>query len=353
MNLRDPQTQRLLLGTILLVGLGYAFYEYLYTPRQVEILELRAQAERLEGYNESAKRAAQSDRITALEEESVGYARRLETFEELIPTTEQVPQLLERVASAALESDVDLLAFTPLPAEPGSFYTEQFYDVEVRGGYHEIGTFLTRVATLPRIVRPAVTELIGEAVPPSARARVDPNAPPPPPETVVHAKLQLSTFVLPGGEAPVAGDTSAVKSRAIQLGTTGAPNASGTGASVAPTAAPSAAPSAAPALTDQISPGVAPAVEAERARMAAAAAQAGAPGAAPPASVGAAGPGTTAAPATGAAGAGAAPASPPAPASTGPAAPLSMPGDLPTVGERDAPSDDGRPGPGDLPPVGE
>ena len=152
MNLRDPQTQKGLLGGIVVLGLAYAFHEYLYKPRQIEIGELETQAARLESYNAQAKTAAQGNRIATLEEESVGFARRLEAFEELIPTTEQVPELLAQLATAALVSDVDLLSFTPLPAEPASFYTEQFYEVEVRGGYHALGQFVTRVANLPRIV---------------------------------------------------------------------------------------------------------------------------------------------------------------------------------------------------------
>jgi Tfp pilus assembly protein PilO len=205
-NLRDPQTQKGLLGGIVVLGLAYAFHEYLYKPRQIEIGELETQAARLESYNAQAKTAAQGNRIATLEEESVGFARRLEAFEELIPTTEQVPELLAQVATAALESDVDLLSFTPLPAEPASFYTEQFYEVEVRGGYHALGQFVTRVANLPRIVKPTLVEVLGERVEPRNAAR---SLTPPEPVTVVRAKLQLSTYVLPGGEARVAASDSA------------------------------------------------------------------------------------------------------------------------------------------------
>ncbi|HEY7461779.1 MAG TPA: type 4a pilus biogenesis protein PilO [Gemmatimonadota bacterium] len=371
MNLRDPQNQRVLLGAMLLAGLGYAFYQYLYTPKRAEVEQLSGDAERLESYNETAKRAAQSDRIAALEEESVGYARRLETFEELIPTTEQVPELLERVATAALESDVDLLAFTPLPAEPGTFYTEQLYEVEVRGGYHEIGSFITRIATLPRIIKPAVTELIGESMAPNARARsADPNAPPPPPETLVHAKLQLSTYVLPGGEAPVAGaDTSRPRTQSIQLGAGGA--AAPAGAQAPPTPA-AGQPPAAPVVGGGLAPGVAPALQAPSAGTADG--QSAAPGVVQP---GPGGPNVGATPATGAPNVGAAasgeapapaalaaPAAPPATAPAGGmqqgAAPVAPPppprpavGELPALGGRDAPAADARRAPGDLPPLGE
>jgi type IV pilus assembly protein PilO len=354
-SLRDPQTQRLLLGVMLLGGLGYAFYQYLYMPKQAELTELRAQAERLESYNDTAKRAAQSDRISALEEESVSYERRLEAFEELIPTTEQVPQLLERVATAALESDVDLLSFAPVPAEPGDFYTEQLYDLEVRGGYHQIGTFLTRIATLPRIIKPAVSELIAEEVTPPGRARaVDSSGNPPPPETLVHATLQLSTYVVPGGEAPVVGADTTGGRRPIQLG------AAGAGAQ--PTAAPSAAGSpVAPPAIQGISPGVAPAIAAERARLEAAAAQTGAGAVAPPAGAGAPnavgvgvvpGAGGGAVGVAGAAPAGAAQPQPVAPAPS-PSTPRSMPGDLPPVGERDGQAPADRAQPASLPPLGD
>jgi type IV pilus assembly protein PilO len=336
-DLKDPQTQKGALAVILVLGLGYAFYQYVYTPKAAELAELTAQAERLERYNENAKVAAQANRIAALEEESVSYDRRLEAFEDLIPTTEQVPQLLERVATAALEADVDLLGFTPLPAEPGTFYTEQFFEVEVRGGYHAIGSFLTRIANLPRIIKPMITELVGERVEPRLRGRaVDPNRPPPAPETMVRAKLELSTYVLPGGEVPVVGLGAA---RAAET-----PSADAVGGAAPPltsqgTAA--AAPPPSPGLEERFAPGVAPALEAARARAAAQAAT-------PPAAGGAAAPAETAAQA--------------APSARGPAAadpapmqaapPPAAPGDLTAPGGRATrPDDPSRPGA--LPPLGE
>jgi Tfp pilus assembly protein PilO len=245
-NFRDPQTQKGLLAGIVVLGLAYAFHEYLYKPREIEIGELETQATRLESYNTQAKQAAQGNRVATLEEESVGFVRRLEAFEELIPTTEQVPDVLAQVATAALESDVDLLSFTPLPAEPGSFYTEQFYEVEVRGGYHALGEFVTRVANLPRIVKPALVEVLGERVEARNAAR---SLTPLDPVTMVRAKLQLSTYVLPGGEARVAGADSAgvvsVPPAADPLGA----------APVPPAAPPARAPGG---LAPGVAPGVAP-----------------------------------------------------------------------------------------------
>ncbi|MFN2433184.1 MAG: type 4a pilus biogenesis protein PilO [Gemmatimonadota bacterium] len=280
MSLRDPQTQKALLGVILVLGLAYAFYQYLYTPKVTAVAELEAQADRLESYNQSAKVVAQGNRIAALEEEGVSYARRLEAFEELIPTTEQVPLLLERIATSALEADVDLLAFTPLPAEPGTFYTEQFYEVEVRGGYHEIGNFLTRIANLPRIIKPTITELLGERVSPPAGGRAGASDAPPP--TLVHAKLQLSTYVLPGGEAPVPGGADGSVASGLPAGSPGvalpdAPPASDAGRApgLAPGLAPAfqSAPPAPPAQAEETGAAAPPSPEA--------------PASTPPAAVGA------------------------------------------------------------------
>lgn len=265
MNLREPQTQKGLLAGIAVLGFAYAFHEYLYKPREIEIGELETQATRLEGYNAQAKAAAQGNRVATLEEESIGFARRLETFEELIPTTEQVPELLAQVATAALEADVDLLSFTPLPAEPASFYTEQFYEVEVRGEYHALGTFVTRVANLPRIVKPALVEVLGERVEPRNAGR---SLTPPEPVTAVRAKLQLSTYVLPGGEARVvAADSAGGAPPAVP------PAADQIGAPPEPAADEGAAP-----LPGGLAPGVAPAMRS--ADSAAAAAEAAGVGAA-------------------------------------------------------------------------
>jgi len=55
--------------------------------------------------------------------------------------------------------------------------------MEVEGEYHSIGTFLARVASFDRIVRPRVTQIVPTEVTPSGRQ-------------IVRATFQLETFVL-------------------------------------------------------------------------------------------------------------------------------------------------------------
>jgi Tfp pilus assembly protein PilO len=56
--------------------------------------------------------------------------------------------------------------------------------MEVEGQYHDIGAFLSRVASFDRIVRPAITEITPAGETNSGRQ-------------LVRAKFGLETFVLP------------------------------------------------------------------------------------------------------------------------------------------------------------
>jgi len=57
------------------------------------------------------------------------------------------------------ELDVDLAEMRPEPSEPSDFYRKDTYSLRVVGEYHDVARYVTRVASLERIITPIDLEL--------------------------------------------------------------------------------------------------------------------------------------------------------------------------------------------------
>lgn len=192
------QRAALLVLFVALVGL-YGFWEYWYTPRKAEIEQLESRLEQLEDRNRRARVLATRG-VEELEERLAVFDRHLRQLETFIPRNEEVPRLLESMAMEARRNNLgDLASITPEPSQPGPYYTRTSYEVSVIGSYHEVGRFLTAVASLPRIVTPVDLEMTTR-VAPRARGR---------PGTTdeergeVTARFRIETYVLPDAPPPL------------------------------------------------------------------------------------------------------------------------------------------------------
>ncbi|PVY70377.1 type IV pilus assembly protein PilO [Tamilnaduibacter salinus] len=78
-----------------------------------------------------------------------------ETFGALVkqlPSDTEVPGLLEDITNTAKGNGLQLQEVTLQPEQQKDFYVELPINIRVRGGYHELGSFVSAVAGLPRIV---------------------------------------------------------------------------------------------------------------------------------------------------------------------------------------------------------
>jgi len=77
------------------------------------------------------------------------------SFEALLrqlPSDTEVPGLLEDITSAGLNSGLEFEEIKLLPEVTQPFYIELPIQVKVFGGYHDLATFVSAVAGMPRIV---------------------------------------------------------------------------------------------------------------------------------------------------------------------------------------------------------
>jgi type IV pilus assembly protein PilO len=155
MDFQNPQNrQKILLGVLLACGLGYLGYEYAYKPRSTELASLETRLTELENQNRTARILSEQNGEADVERRLEGYREQLLQVEGLIPSGEELPDLLDAISTEAQRTGVDLSLIQPVGATADEFYTRRTYDLAVLGSYHQIGEFLTRIGTLPRIITP-------------------------------------------------------------------------------------------------------------------------------------------------------------------------------------------------------
>lgn len=198
----DPQQRKqLMYGGLALALLAFGFYDRVYTPRKEQIAALETRLETLKTVNTRSRAITRGGAEGAMDQQLALYRQQLELAEGLIPSDEELPNLLDAISAEAQRTGVELTLIQPVGATEEQYYTRRVYDMAVTGGYHQIGEFLTRVASLPRIVTPTNLTVAPRTDTPADR----PPRPGAPAE--LEARFSVETYVIPS--TPVDDDASA------------------------------------------------------------------------------------------------------------------------------------------------
>ncbi|MDB6445860.1 MULTISPECIES: type 4a pilus biogenesis protein PilO [Pseudomonas] len=132
---------------ILVLGLGYNFA---LSDLEDQLQQVRGEESTLKAqFAGKAHMAANLERYTEQMkqmEESFGVLLRQ------LPSDTEVPGLLEDITRTGLGSGLEFEEIKLLPEATQPFYIELPIQITVTGGYHDLATFVSGVAGLPRIV---------------------------------------------------------------------------------------------------------------------------------------------------------------------------------------------------------
>lgn len=188
----DPKKQKQLLIGLAPLLLVFAYWYFFHGAITEETTAMQERLERLEASNARARTiAAQGG--PELERKLELYTAHIARIEQLIPTSEEVPELLHTINQQADEAGVDVAAFQPQPEAVGPYYTRQVYEITVMGAYHDIGRYLAAVGSMPRIITPIGLRLSVNSADADAET------------ATLEADFRIETYVLPAGPAEETG----------------------------------------------------------------------------------------------------------------------------------------------------
>jgi type IV pilus assembly protein PilO len=184
---QDPARQKLVLIALLPFVGAFAYWYFLHQPKVLDIEALEQRLETLAHSNQTA-RAIAANGGPELENRLAIYEQHMFRVEQLIPSREEVPALLNSVTARAQSAGVELAGYKPGGEEAGAHYSRQFYDISVLGSYHDVGQFLASIGSLPRIITATGLKLTPR--PETARDG----------SQILNASFRIETYILPSAE---------------------------------------------------------------------------------------------------------------------------------------------------------
>jgi len=200
MDLQDPKVQRLLIS-VLLSGLvlfgffGTSYLPFSYPARAGKITAMQQDYEKVSRDLERARLTVGN--MEKVEREFQNLHRQWMVAQNLLPDENEMSDLLRKITAAGTQSGLKWVSFTPQPVIARGFYKENPVNVELEGGFHQVGSFLSAIANMGRIINvrqlsldgvdatrqaesgftvAASMQIVAYSIDPNAQIPVDPEA---------------------------------------------------------------------------------------------------------------------------------------------------------------------------------
>ena len=132
---------------VAIIGAGI----YFLTLDQLKVLE-RHEKKEVELKDEFKVKADQAAKLELYKEQLAEMEASFGALLRQLPETTEVESLLVDVSQTGLAAGLEVKKFKPSAEEKKGFYAELPIALEVSGSYHQLATFISGIAALPRIV---------------------------------------------------------------------------------------------------------------------------------------------------------------------------------------------------------
>lgn len=148
-KLTKEQQQLIVASVLMTIAFGYSYVVYFWQPMSKKIEELNQKIERSDA--DIAEARHQAARLPQLRAQIETLQAQAEDAEKRLPKGKEVPELLETLTDLARSYGITVTSFSPGKPSGQQYFIEIPYQVSIRGGYHDVGRFLTALALQERI----------------------------------------------------------------------------------------------------------------------------------------------------------------------------------------------------------
>lgn len=135
------------LVVVIVLGLGWKFY--VVDKRDSLKREVVKEADLKKVYED---KAFQVSRLDALRKQMADVEERFAELTKQLPTEKEVPGLLDDITNLGTDSGLQIGLIALAPEIKREFYIELPINIKVNGSYHQMGSFVSGIASLDRIV---------------------------------------------------------------------------------------------------------------------------------------------------------------------------------------------------------
>jgi len=145
-----PPRQRYAMAALIALGLLGGYYYLFHLDQTARLEQLETQYRKIEA--DRAEKQAYVDNLARYEARLGDLQRNLNAARAQLPDDADVPQLLAQLGNKARQAGLEIDRFQPSGDATHGFYGEIAFAINVRGSYHEIGTFIDALGKLDRII---------------------------------------------------------------------------------------------------------------------------------------------------------------------------------------------------------
>ena len=131
----------------LIIGLGYFL-----KVKDISLATERAVAQEHELLQQYQRKAFLAANLDAYRQQMIELDETFGALLKQLPKDTEVPGLLEDITEVAYGSGLVMKSINLQPEKVSEFYVELPIKIDVTGDYHDFGSFVSGVASLPRIV---------------------------------------------------------------------------------------------------------------------------------------------------------------------------------------------------------
>lgn len=136
--------------SIVAIAIVVGGYFWLLDPMEQKLdREVRKEAQLKKTFEDKAFQVANLEDYRA---QMIEMERNFESILKQLPRDTEVPGLIDDISLSAIDNGLDLKVISPKKQISTEFYNELPIDIEVEGDYHQLGAYVSSVASLSRIV---------------------------------------------------------------------------------------------------------------------------------------------------------------------------------------------------------
>ena len=156
-----PWKLQLVVFLVLAAGSAGAFYYFLEIPVQARLATQQTELDSVRARIE--KGLATARQLPEFRKEVSDLESRLEALRPILPEEKDAADLLRRVHTLAVQSNLTIRGFKPQAITTRELHAEWPIALELEGTYHNLGLFLDRVSKFPRIINVGALSIQGRS----------------------------------------------------------------------------------------------------------------------------------------------------------------------------------------------
>lgn len=162
MDFKDPKVQKGIMAVILMAMISYLFFftsflPFFYKPMKARNESLSKEYDKISAELEKARKTVGN--LEQLEREYNRLHKKWVSALSLLPEEEEIARLLRRITKSGNQSGLSFELFEPGQTVKKEFFAENPIKVKVKGKYHQLGIFLSKISNLERIVNVSGLEI--------------------------------------------------------------------------------------------------------------------------------------------------------------------------------------------------